>query len=424
MAEVESSVTRQKDDGDRPLAIVLGGTFPHIALIRNLRDRGYYVVLVDYLAHPPARGAADEHVQESTLDREAVLDIAKKRHAELVISTCIDQANVTACYVAEKLGLSAPYDCETALAVTNKTRMKQTMVSFDIPTSKYVVVRDLSAVESSALKFPVAVKPADSNSSKGVRKACNRDELDQYLGAALQLSRNGEAIVEEYKEGREIGVDCFLQGRSAVVIMTRERRKAVYCGDPIQQIQGSFWPADISESQELAIQRIAEKIAEAFELSNTPLMMQTIIDGNDIHVIEFGARIGGGENYRIISMHTGFDIIDAAVNSFLGQPVSVEYQQPTHYLADVYLYVQPGPFGGVTGYQDLVDRGLIEYLNVYKAQGTHIGAELSSNNRVGAFLVRGQRRDELCEKIEAALAQLEVFDIDGRPILRRELYGR
>ena len=29
-------------------AIVLGGTRPHITLIQKLKDRGYYVILIDY----------------------------------------------------------------------------------------------------------------------------------------------------------------------------------------------------------------------------------------------------------------------------------------------------------------------------------------------------------------------------------------
>ena len=105
---------------NKPVAVVLGGTFPHITLVENLRQRGYYTILVDYYDNPPAKASADEHLQESTLDKKKVLDIARSRNAELVISACIDQANVTACYVADKLGLPAPYSYETALRVTNK----------------------------------------------------------------------------------------------------------------------------------------------------------------------------------------------------------------------------------------------------------------------------------------------------------------
>ena len=72
-------------------AIVLGGTFPHRELILKLKAKGYYTILIDYYENPIAKAVADEHLRESTLDREKVLSIARERNASLVISTCIDQ---------------------------------------------------------------------------------------------------------------------------------------------------------------------------------------------------------------------------------------------------------------------------------------------------------------------------------------------
>ena len=58
--------------------IVLGGTAAHVPLIISLKKRGYYVILIDYLDNPPAKQFADLHIKTSTLDKESVLDVAKK----------------------------------------------------------------------------------------------------------------------------------------------------------------------------------------------------------------------------------------------------------------------------------------------------------------------------------------------------------
>ena len=116
---------------ERKVAIVLGGTSPHIELIRQLHERNFFVVLVDYLSNPPAKQYADVHIQESTLDCEAVLNVAIEFNASLVISACVDQANITACYVAEKLNLPRPYSYELANNITNKGYMKEVMVAND-----------------------------------------------------------------------------------------------------------------------------------------------------------------------------------------------------------------------------------------------------------------------------------------------------
>lgn len=411
-----------RPSSNMPRAIVLGGTFPHTRLLENLRKRGFHTVLVDYYENPPAKVAADEHIRESTLDQEAVLEIARQRQAKLVISTCIDQANVTACYVAEKLCLPAPYSYETALTVTNKGLMKKMMVDHGIPTSRHLFVHEFADIDGADLDFPLIVKPADANSSKGVRKTSTRAELDEYLPDALRISRTGGAIVEEYKEGREIGADCFIRDGEATIVLTRERRKVVPVAGATQQIQGSYWPADLSEQNQAELKRIIEQIGRVFGLDNTPLMIQTIFNGDDIHVIEFAPRIGGGENYRIIEKHTGFDLIDAAIDSFLGGRVELDVGAPDGYYGDIYVYVRPCRFGKFCGNEALVRDGVVEYVNVYKSPGVEIRAEMSSNNRVGAFLVKGADKQELHRKISIAIKAIDVCDMAGRSVMRKDIY--
>jgi len=408
---------------NKPIAIVLGGTFPHKTLLKNLKLRGYYTVLIDYYENPPAKVDADEHIQESTLYKEKVLEIAKARNVNLVISTCIDQANVTACYVAEKLNLPAPYSYEVALTVTDKRLMKEMMVSNGIPTSKHVIVNDKSGYNINNLRFPVIVKPTDGNSSKGVKKASNIIELEKYVNDALEISRNQSAIIEEFIEGIEFGADCYIQDKNVTILTTKERRKiAVDQENPIQQIQGSYWPADLTKDNMEKLKTIAEKIAEVFHLDNTPLMIQAILKNDNISIIEFAPRIGGGHSYSIIPLQTGFDIIDSAVNSFLGLPVILDQKPGRFCFADVFLYTKPGFFGTVKGFEKLIENKTIEYFNVYKAFGIEIGKEMSSNNRIGGFTVKSRTKEGLSKKIKKSINKIEVYDIHGNPVMRKDIY--
>ena len=407
-----------------PKAIVLGGTFPHIELIKKLKKRGFYTILVDYYRNPIAKTFADEHICQSTLDKDKVLKIAMSFNVKMVISTCIDQANITACYVSEKLGLPLPYSYETALNVTNKILMKKRMTAYNIPTSKFICLRDIRDYKNHELRFPVIVKPTDSNSSKGVRKAYNYNELCIFFEDALKISRSHEAIIEEYKRGREIGVDCFIKNKEATIIMTKERRKIMAKEDLIQQIYGCIWPATISEKIYNDFKKIADQIARAFNLDNTPLMIQAIVNGNEIDVIEFAPRVGGGESFRIIKLSTGFGIIEAAIDSFLGIQVKLDHKSPEKYYAENFIYAKPGLFGSISGHEDLLGNGAIEYLDQYKTKGTEIGAELSSNNRVGVFTVKSDNVSKLFGKIDAVIENIEVYDIYGEPIMRKDIYSR
>jgi biotin carboxylase len=272
------------------------------------------------------------------------------------------------------------------------------------------------------LQYPLIVKPSDGNSSKGVLRADTEQKLLKYCESAVASSRSKEAIIEEYKEGKEIGIDCFVKDGEVDLIMTRERRKIKRNIGAAQQIYGSFWPANINNNTVEELRQIAHKIANVFNLKNTPLMIQAIVSENEINVIEFAPRIGGGENYKIIPLLTGFDIVDAAIDSFLGISVNPEYKRPEYYMADNYLYAKPGLFGSIGKYEDLINAHIIEYLHIYRKYGAEIGAEISSNNRVGAFIVTSDAKADLLDKIEKGISEIEIYDTNGNSIMRRDIY--
>ena len=398
---------------NKPKAIVLGGTIPHKALIENLKQRGYYVILLDYYKNPPAKEAADRHIQESTLDKDKVLEVARQEKVDLVISTCIDQANVTACYVGEKLGLPIPYSYQTALDISDKSSMKTMMRQGGIPTSHFIHVEKETSLNLAGLTFPLVVKPSDSNGSKGVRRVDSPGELDQYLADSITISRNNKAIVEEFVEGPEIGVDCFVADHHAHIVAMHKKRKPQKKDGSVMFSIGSISPPELSESAKQNIQGIANKIAKVFRLNNTPLLIQLIGHGDNSSVVEFAPRIGGGLNFQKINLFAGFDIIDAAVDSFLGVAVKPVYNLPDFFYSENHIYTEPGIFGKTTGYEELLDKEVLVAFFPNKTQGMVIHPGKASKDRAASFIVKGETKNEIISKVQQTLAAVKVFDING-----------
>lgn len=407
---------------NNPVAIVLGGTVPHCYLIQLLKKRGYHTVLIDYTPNPPAKAFADEHVQKSTLDKDTVLQVAREKNAALVISTNVDQANVTCCYVAERLGLPHPYSYETALNVTDKKRMKQIMWDHDIPTSRYVVVKDLNGLQGVQLHYPLIVKPADSNSAKGVKRVESEDELRKYLPEALVFSRNGFAIVEEFKEGKEISAYGVVVNGRAKLIMHQERI-SVYDGlDRVIKCYSSLAPSRISEHAAIKAEMILTQIAQAFGLDNTPLFFQGIVQGDEISVIEFAPRVGGGISFRTIMDGTGFDMISAGVDSFLCIPIKTDDWRPMNqFYAVNQIYGENGVYDHSEGVERLLQEGIVQSVSFYKSKGEVLDTSRANSSRIGVIVVSGSSQDELRRKIATAFSTLDSFDINGKSIIRRDL---
>ena len=67
------------------------------------------------------------------------------------------------------------------------------------------------------------------------------------------------------------------------------RKKKI--GDSVLLIYQTYIPADISEKAKENIQQIANDITRVFNLDNTPILIQTLVDGDEVNVIEFATKV-------------------------------------------------------------------------------------------------------------------------------------
>ncbi len=406
----------------KPVAIVLGGTAPHIELVKQLQDRGYYVVLVDYLQNSPAKSYADCHEQVSTMDKDAVLNVAKKHKAELVISACVDQANITACYVAEQLGLPHPYSYSFASNITNKGYMKKVMREHGIPTSQYIFLEKEEDLSCFDLTFPVMVKPADSCAASGVKKANDKEELLKYLAEAKKVSRTGRTVVEEFVSGVEVSVYAFIQNHIARILMISERFSVIEGDKQVLKCYATITPPSITPLAKERIELLTNRVANVFEMDNTPLHIQFICDGDNVNVIEFAPRVGGGISYKNIKENTGFDIIDATIDSYLGKRVNVKATLSPRFFSVNLAYGIPSVFDHLDGIQELIEQDIVDSCHFHKTKGSILSDDRASSGRIAAILISGNSREEVLSKVRYTFEHINAFDMDGRQILRKDLY--
>lgn len=402
-------------------AIVLGGTSPHIELIRQLKQRGYYTILLDYLDNPIAKPYADLHVQESSMDLDMAVRVAREYGAELVMTACVDQANITACYVAEQLGLTRPYSYATACRITDKAEMKKAMLENGIPTTRFVMLGQEEVPQSVDLRFPVMVKPTNTHGTSGVKKAYSIEEIQAYLPYARSCSRTRAVLLEEYFEGVEVSAYCIVKQGKAHIVMISERLSVVEGEDQVIKCYATVTPPAISEAAKARIEQAANDIAKAFGLVNTPLHVQALVNGDEIDIIEFAARVAGGLSYQTIKKNLGMDMISAAIDSYLERDIRLTYHAPLQYYAVNLVYGKDGVYDHVEGIDELVAEGLVEDYHPYRNKGSKISQERANSCRVAAFITSGPSRQALCEKAKEAFSRLTVVDADGADITRRDL---
>lgn len=399
--------------------LVLAGGSDQIALIQEIKKHGHTVLLADYFENPPARPYADKHFPISTLDIQAVKELAESENVDLITTACTDQALLTVAKVSEEIGLPCYLSYQTALNVTNKAYMKKVMIQQNIPTSKYIITDNLNIETTAHLQYPLVVKPVDCNSSKGVKRVENQEQLSTALTDAIHYSRTSTAIVEEFKTGTELSVDCYIENGIAKLLSVTSSNK-IKNTDSFTIIQ-SYYPA-IPSDTETEILLIAQQITKAFNLKNTPLLIQMIYDGKDFFVVEFSARMGGGSKYKLIEYLSGVDIMKEYVNLVLGNPVHISPQKKVKYACMNYIYCTPGILHQIKNLDLLKSQADIQEYFVYKTQGMKIEKANTSSDRAAGFLITASNLKDMMKKLQKANDTIQVLDPQGKDIMKHDIY--
>ena len=105
--------------------MLLGGLRYLLPVIEEAHKLGAYVITVDYLPDNIAHKYSDEYHNVSILDREAVLELARKLEIDGIMSFAVDPGVTTAAYVAEEMNLPFQGSYESISILQNKGRFRR-----------------------------------------------------------------------------------------------------------------------------------------------------------------------------------------------------------------------------------------------------------------------------------------------------------
>ncbi len=401
-------------------ALVVAGGIAQAALIEELKKRGIYTILADRNPNAYAVPFADRFYPVSTLDFAALKQLAIDEKVDLVLTACADQVLLVVAKISEELGLPCYIDYKTAELVSNKQYMKEVFEQNGIPTAKHMILPKLDEEKIEGIHYPLIVKPVDCYSSRGVRKVENIEELRTAFRDAVNLSRTDTAIIEEFCEGLELTADLYVEdGKAHLLTVSVSDKIADQDRFVIYRTKN---PAPISGEIRERLTEISQRIAEAFQLKNTPMLVQAITDGERINVLEFCARTGGCIKYQLIQKASGFDVIKAVVDLTLGEKPHVgTLQSESKYITNTFLYCYPGVIDHLEGFSEAKQENLISDYVQLAAKGTEMTSVTSSGDRCAGFTIQGDDLALMKEKSKKVMERIKVIDASGKDILRHDL---
>lgn len=255
---------------------------------------------------------------------------------------------------------------EQALNARDKVKMKEIVSKANLKTPRFSKCDNVGELDKfiTDVGFPIVIKPRQMAASIGVHIIKNQKE---YLELLPKLEYD-DLECEEFCEGTIFHIDGLIKDGELVFCIPFR-----YINPPINFFKQcplgsvSVDPKVSNLYEELVI--FAKKVVTALEINNTMFHLEIILDeskeGSEPVFMEIGARMGGADIPRCVSLLIGKDAVAEQMKVELGEEVSeikLDNEKSAGYLLIPFPKELPCIMGENTSYQGKLTTLVEEFL--------------------------------------------------------------
>ena len=337
---------------------MLGAGFMQGVAIRAARALGCTVVAADGNPSAVCAAEADEFVHIDLKDTARLIDYARylQQNGGLdAVFTAATDFSAAVAAVAAACGLRG-HTLEAALNATDKVRMRECFRKAGVPSPAFIELTaadlaapaDIIGAQSSAPtdslatvdnlpygdagvppadaleqrlgklagRFPLVVKPVDNMGARGCSLVKNLVDLQESAKIALQYSRSGRVIVEEYIEGSEFSIEGLVFGGRLYITALADRHIFF---PPYFIEMGHTIPSECPQEIADEVISVFERGVHALSLTDGAVKGDILVRNGKAFVGEIAARLSGGYmSGWTVPYSCGLDITAAALTLALG----------------------------------------------------------------------------------------------------------
>jgi len=303
--------------------LIIGAGFLQSFVIKKAKEMGYYTIAIDKNPNSIGFQYADEYGIIDIVNREDCLEFAREKSIDGVMTAATDYGVLSAAYIADKMHLPG-LKYEIAKLIKNKYKVRQILFENKIDDiSQYYEISDIRQLAEvrDKIHFPVMVKPSDGSGSKAAKRVDTASELNSACKEAIGASLANRALIEDFIEGKEYGVESFVYDGQVHVLGIMGK----YMTSPPDYAElGHFIPSDLEIEER--VREVVRNAIKALGLDFGAVNMDILVtEENQISIIDVGARMGGNLiGSHIIPISTEYDylgnLIKASVRDDIDPP--------------------------------------------------------------------------------------------------------
>ena len=366
------------------------------SIIERCKLKNLFVVGIDPQAQASCRNLVDAFEIVNGQDFEKTIEVAERYNVKGIVTAATDKPLVMMARVAEKLQLPF-FSVNTAEWSTDKLLMKQKFQEAGIPCARGFLLHSVEELTNLKVDYPVIVKPRDNSGSRGVIYCDNLKEVEIAVKEALQYTKKGNVLIEEYIEGKEYSIESLHYAGKTYVIQYTEK---ITTPLPYNVELGHIQPADISDREKIEINSTISRIAASLGFMNCASHTELKINQKGIFVIETSPRLGGDFiSSTLVPLSTGINMEDILIDISTNQPLQQDWVIPKFNKNSgiKYFELSDGVISEIDGLENLDNIPGIKQWHFGLKPGERVNKITSSLERYGYAIFQTNSKEELVE---------------------------
>ena len=253
------------------------------------------------------------------MDVDALYKMAVEENVDGVIVGVADPLIAPYQKLCERLNLPCYATKESVYSFTNKRHFKETCAKYGIEGVPEYSIKNLDDVV-----LPVIVKPADSNSGKGITLCRRREELEENIERAKKESRTSTVLLERYMDTSDIsiyytivdGVPYLSTLSDRYTLRNNTKSTPICLGD----IFPSKYYKEFIENEHPKYCNMIQNLG----VKNGVLYVSAFYENGHFYVYDPGFRLQGGGFHLVLKAVNGFDQREMLVKLALSGSMHIE----------------------------------------------------------------------------------------------------
>ena len=412
--------------------LILGGTHASLDAVRTAQKMGIHVTVADDAPTEErvSKRIADSAVRISTDDMNALSELIIKEKIDGVFCGPSEFNIKNTIRLCAKAGLPCYATEELWNRCADKTEMKRYCEKNGVAVpEKYPLTLFEADGADETVKYPVAVKPADACSSKGVTVCYTRAEVLTAVEKAKSLSGSGRAFVERYIDngGRLFSIRYLLSEGDAHPYLALD----TFISDPVDKKRLisalSRYPSTLETEYMKKTDGAVRKMLRDMGLRNGTVFLQMLPLDGEFYCMDMGFRLSGGLFYKFTEPMMGINDMEMMIRYALGGKMCtaeelerIKNKKPLCF-AQLTTPIEAGTVARIEG-ADAVrsDKAVIDCLQYYSEGDT---VPESAIGTLGQHLFRismiTDTEEELITAISRVQNSIKVTDTNGNEMYRK-----